>query len=113
MNSGTPLLNGANMNKYQQGRFLCKLLSMKNDVCRVLLSDGVEVDCFCKSNVMPTGRNIVLMIVARVVDQASIEATEIFELGQELDMGLLNEAIELQFKHEKIREIFGIAAAHS
>ena len=85
----------------QRVRLIGKLAGATPDgaFLRVMASDGIEVRCRLNGQSRPSG-NILVVQISGVVEQdaGTISAdSPVIELGSEIDLQLLNEAINLQF----------------
>ena len=85
----------------QRVRVIGKISGLSPDgaFLRVMAPDGVEVRCRLNSQPKPSG-NLLVVLVTGVVEQdaGTVSAdTPILELGSDIDLALLNEAINLQF----------------
>ena len=83
----------------QRVRMMVKLLNKRQDGFSIVLSSGSEI--FVRSSsITPTGESIVLLVVGNLESESVLVADQLFELGQDFDMQLFEEAIKLQFRPE-------------
>jgi hypothetical protein len=80
-------------------RILGKLLAMTPDGFRLVLSSGTEISVRTTS-LRPSGSSIVLLVVGTLESASSLVLDQLFELGQDFDMALFEEAVKLQFRPE-------------
>ena len=103
MNSvqAVPFVSGSQISDHvgRRVRMLGKLLAMTADGFRLVLSSGTEISVRSPS-VRPTGSAIVLLVVGQLESTASLCLEQLFELGQDFDMQLFEEAVKLQFRAE-------------
>jgi hypothetical protein len=77
-----------------------KLLAMTNEGFRLVLTSGSEISIRTPTGIRPTGSSIVLLVVGTLENPASLVLDQLFELGQDFDMSLFEEAVKLQFRPE-------------
>ena len=101
--SAVPFVSGPQIADHvgRRVRMLGKLLAMTSDGFRLVLSSGTEI-AVRTSTVRPSGSSIVLLLVGNLETSSSLVLDQLFELGQDFDMGLFEQAVKLQFRPELV-----------
>ena len=86
-------------------------MSTASDSFKMVLACGTEITVkMTAANQRPTGSHIVLFCVGTLESPALLTLdSQITELPGDLDMPLLQEAINLQFRVDPIYNVFGVA----
>ena len=88
------LVNSARATPGSQVRLIGKVAGVSGDLLRVMAADGREVNCRVQNK--PNG---LIVQVCGTVDASGVLVSDgpVMELPGDLDMAVLNEAIELQW----------------
>ena len=119
-----PLVNKRNLERYigQRirlfGKYSASLNAANDGFITVMSTDGVEIKCRLSPGIMKPmdlGNNVprVVVVSGRVEADSSVTIeSPIADLGTDMDMNLMDEAINLQFRKE-FAHLFYASAAHS
>lgn len=96
-----PFVSGPQISEHvgRKVRMLGKLLAMTPEGFRLVLSSGTEISVRAGPQ-RPSGSAIVLLVVGTLESATSLVLDQVFELGQDFDMALFEEAVKLQFRPE-------------
>ena len=113
MSDTAPLVNGQLLGSLRgrEVRVIGKLSGGTPDgLIRVMAPDGLEISCRLDGQSKPSGTVLTVQVSGMVGPDGVISLrSPILELGGEIDMGVLNEAIGMQFA-KPFERIFGIVA---
>ncbi|KAJ1310862.1 hypothetical protein OPQ81_009380 [Rhizoctonia solani] len=102
MENGNPRINSARMGQYvgRHVRLTCKVIKAQGDNIIVQASDGGQVEVK-----LPTGRTATdnyVEILGKVVDSQRMVASEVFPHGDNIDLEVVDQLVELMHKHPEI-----------
>ncbi|CUA73722.1 hypothetical protein RSOLAG22IIIB_01237 [Rhizoctonia solani] len=102
MESGNPRINSARMSEYigRHVRLTCKIIKSQGDNIMVQASDGGQVEV--KLTAGRTVNDNYVEILGKVVDANRMVASEVFPHGDNIDLEVVNELVELMHKHPAI-----------
>ncbi|KAH7344424.1 replication factor A protein 3 [Rhizoctonia solani] len=102
MESGNPRINSALMSQYvgRHVRLTCKIIKTQGENIMVQASDGGQVEV--KLTAGRTANDNYVEILGKVVDSGRMVASEVFPHGDNIDLEVVNQLVELMHKHPEI-----------
>ncbi|KAF8761047.1 Replication factor A protein 3 [Rhizoctonia solani] len=97
MESGNPRINSARMSQYvgRHVRLTCKIIKAQGENIIVQASDGGQVES-------RPGNDNYVEILGKVVDAQRMVASEVFPQGDNIDLEVVDQLVELMHKYPEI-----------
>ncbi|KAB5593872.1 Replication factor A domain-containing protein [Ceratobasidium theobromae] len=102
MESGNPRINSARMKDYigRHVRLTCKVIKTQGENIIVQTSDGGQVEV--KLSAGRAASDNYVEILGKVVDSGRLVASEVFPQGDNIDLEVVDQLVELMHKHPEI-----------
>ncbi|ELU43257.1 replication factor A domain-containing protein [Rhizoctonia solani AG-1 IA] len=102
MESGNPRINSARMSQYvgRHVRLTCKIIKAQGENIIVQASDGGQVEV--KLTTSRPGNDNYVEILGKVVDAQRMVASEVFPQGDNIDLEVVDQLVELMHKYPEI-----------